>query len=102
MQLAQLQHHRLLSPAAASPTDLVMPEAGREQRRLVEHLRRRRRRCRIDLPRRLPRRAAAAAPQVGPRRRQRGEHLVEEVILRPLAAAAGDRVAAARLHGGKA
>jgi hypothetical protein len=87
VQVAEVEHEGLL-PAA----DLVVAEARREERRLVErggvlgHGPRRR----GELPGRL------AGAKVGPRGRQRGQHLVEEVVLGPASAL---HFAAARLHG---
>jgi hypothetical protein len=94
VQVAELQHDLGLVggggldvPAA----DLVLPEAGREQRRRVV--------AEVALRGEVLGRARA---QVSPRGRQRGQHLVEEVVgllLRPAPALAAGHRTAARLHG---
>jgi hypothetical protein len=77
--------------AAYAAADLVVAEAGGEERGLVERW------VAFASPaggREIP--GGLAGAEVGPRRRQRGQHLVEEVVLS--AAGAAVHFAACRLH----
>jgi hypothetical protein len=77
VQVAEVEHDRLVA-------DLVVAEAGSEEGRVVEG---------GVLGGELPRGFAAGA-ELSPGRRQRGEHLVEEVVLPAVAV----HFAAGRLH----
>jgi hypothetical protein len=76
VQVAEVEHDRLVAAA-----DLVVAEVRGEEGRVVE--------VGGELPR-----GFAGGDELGPGRRQRGEHLVEEVVL-----PAAVRFAAGRLHG---
>lgn len=104
VQVAELQHDRGGGGLLDLPADLVPPEAGREQRRLVAEVGLlrggvlgRRAGARGEFPGRL-----STGAQVSPRGGQRGQHLVEEVVrllMRPAPALAAGHLTAAQLHG---
>lgn len=98
VEVAELEHDGLV----ASTVDLVLAEAGGEERGVVE------RRGGVVIGgsssssygagREVP--GGLAGAELGPHRRQRGQHLVEEVVLPAAAAAAAVvHLAGVGLHG---